>query len=152
MTVTGLQADARAIQRHIGKRPPFNLMLFCQVAEILISLSAFSDRGRRVVEGVMNQIALFWLLTIEAEQDQQFDDDDDRNGGGGGGEGSDGGGGGGTKSKAPVSKRQLPVTSKDKMWGLLNFFVNLSRHPQVRFGGAVARRSQLAHHLHVREH
>ena len=93
------------------------MMLFSQVVDILISLSAFSDRGRSVVESVMNQIALLWMLTREEEQKQNATTHD------------------GTEEKAgndspPPTAAMLPPMSKDKMWGLLNFYLNLTRHLQ----------------------
>eukprot|EP00750_Incisomonas_marina_P028252 INCI657.1.p1 GENE.INCI657.1~~INCI657.1.p1 ORF type:complete len:1732 (-),score=344.30 INCI657.1:1710-6905(-) len=113
----GVQHDADRIRQHIGTAPPFNMMLFSQVVDILISLSAFSDRGRSVVESVMNQIALLWMLTREEEQKQNATTHD------------------GTEEKAgndspPPTAAMLPPMSKDKMWGLLNFYLNLTRHLQ----------------------
>ena len=115
---TGVQHSADAISKHVGSPPPFNMMLFCQVVEILISLTAFNDKGRRVVEGVLNQIALLWMMTMDAEADQAASES---------GTGEEKAG----EQQPSNGRKKIEVPSKDKLWGMLNFYLALTRHPQV---------------------
>ena len=95
---------------------PLNFLLFSQVLEILTSLIAYSDRGRQLVETVLNQIAGIWLVVQEELYKTQADASDGD---------SDG-------------DRQLPQTSKDKMWGFLNYYLSLDEHSVISGGTALS--------------